>query len=138
MYQQTCASCHRLFDSGGKIGPDITGSQRTNLDYLLENLLDPSATVAKDYQMEVIATTAGRVITGLVVSDSKQVVTVQTVNEKLAVPADEIESRIRSTVSMMPEGMLQKLSTRQLRELFAYLMGSEQVPLPEEFRKKEH
>jgi len=131
IYQQACASCHRLFDSGGTIGPEITGSQRTNLDYLLENLLDPSATVAKDYQMQVIATATGRVVTGLVVSENEKRVTVQTVNEKLVVPTDEIEIREQSSVSMMPEGMLQKLTTRQVRDLIAYLAGSQQVPLPE-------
>ena len=60
IFQKTCANCHTLFGEGGKIGPDITGAQRTNLDYLLQTLIDPSAAVAKDYQMEKIATTSGR------------------------------------------------------------------------------
>ena len=91
LFHKTCANCHKLFDAGGNIGPNITGSQRTNLDYLLQTLVDPSAAVARDYQMQVIETVGGRVITGLVVAESEAAITMQTVNEKVVVPTDEIE-----------------------------------------------
>lgn len=132
VFQKTCANCHRIFDAGGNIGPDITGSQRTNLDYLLQTLIDPSAAVSKDFQMQIIETAGGRVITGLVLSETKNAVTVQTVNEKVIVPTAEIEQRAASPLSLMPEGMLQNLTIRQVRELLAYLMGPEQTPLPQE------
>jgi len=132
LFQKTCANCHRIFGEGGKIGPDITGSQRTNLDYLLQTLIDPSAAVAKDYQMQIIETTGGRIITGLIVDESPAAVTIQTVNEKVIVPVAEIESRAVSPLSMMPEGMLQNLSTEQVRNLLGYLMGPGQTPLPQE------
>ena len=51
VFAKACGTCHKLFGEGGSVGPELTGSQRTNLDYLLENLLDPSAAVARDYQM---------------------------------------------------------------------------------------
>lgn len=130
-FQKLCANCHKLFGEGGTIGPDITGSQRKNLDYLLENLLDPSAAVARDYQMDVLLTDSGRVITGLVVGESDAALTVQTVNERIVVPKAEIESRQKSSLSLMPDGMLQQLSTAEVRDLMAYLMGDRQVPLPE-------
>jgi putative heme-binding domain-containing protein len=129
VFKKTCASCHKLFGEGGAIGPDITGSQRRNLDYILENLIDPSATVSKDFQMQVFQTTAGRVITGLVVAESKAAVTVQTVNDKVIIPNDEIEARKTSNVSMMPEGMLEKLSRDEVRDLIGYLAGTSQAPL---------
>ena len=47
IFGRICASCHRLYGTGGEIGPDLTGSGRDNLDYLLENILDPSATVER-------------------------------------------------------------------------------------------
>lgn len=131
IFQKTCANCHRFFDTGGKIGPDITGSQRSNLDYLLQTLIDPSAAVNKDYQMEVIQTIDGRTLTGLVVDKTKTAVTLQTVNEKIVIPADEVEARKISPVSMMPDGLLQNLSNDQVRQLLAYLMGPDQVALPE-------
>jgi len=131
LFQKTCANCHRFFDAGGEIGPNITGSQRTNLDYLLQTVFDPSAAVNKDYRMQIIETSAGRLITGLIVSETKAAVTVQTFNEKIVVPIAEIDARSESPLSIMPEGMLQNLSTSDIRNLLAYLMGPTQVPLPE-------
>lgn len=127
LFQKTCASCHRLFDTGKQVGPDLTGAQRTNLDYVLENLIDPSAAVSKDYRMQIVVTTGGRVITGQIVAEGQGAVTIQTVNDKLIVPRDEIESQTDSPVSMMPEGMLQNLSPLQVRDLVAYLASPRQV-----------
>lgn len=124
IFQKTCGNCHRFFGSGGQIGPDITGSQRHNIDYMLENMIDPSAQVSRDFQMQIIVTEGGRVITGLVVAESEKAVTIQTVNEKLVVPKDEIDDRKTSSVSMMPEGQLKDLTTQQVRDLFAYLGGA--------------
>jgi putative membrane-bound dehydrogenase-like protein len=131
IFQKSCANCHTIFGAGGKIGPDITGSQRTNLDYLLQTLVDPSAEVNKDYQMEVIQTVDGRTLTGLVVNETNAAVTLQTVNERIAIPTSEIEARKTSPVSMMPDGLLQNLTTDQIRQLLAYLMGPDQAPLPD-------
>src|SRR5690606_37585607 len=66
VFAKTCAQCHKLFDDGGNVGPELTGSNRANLEYLLSNVLDPSAVMAKEYQPTVIAMTDGRVITGIV------------------------------------------------------------------------
>jgi putative heme-binding domain-containing protein len=129
IFQKTCSSCHRLFDAGGTIGPDITGSQRTNIDYLLENMLDPSASVAKDFQMELILLDGGRTVSGLVVDESENAVTVQTVNERLVVPKKEIETRKLSKVSLMPDGLLNSLSKEEVVALVAYLANPTQVPL---------
>ena len=100
------------------------------MDYLLQNLLDPSASISKDYQMQIVATTNGRVITGLLVEESDNAITVQTSTEKVIVPRNEIEEQKISDVSMMPEGILQKMTHDEVRDLFAYLMGSEQVVIP--------
>jgi putative membrane-bound dehydrogenase-like protein len=130
LFKQTCATCHRLFDDGGDIGPDLTGSQRANLDYVLENLLDPSAVVAKEYQVTVLETKDGRVLTGIIRQENDRALTFQTQNEKVTVPKREIQSRTPSSVSMMPEGMLDKLTNDEVRDLIAYLGSPEQVPLP--------
>lgn len=131
VFKKLCANCHRLFDSGRQLGPDITGAQRTNLDYILENLIDPSAQVSRDFQMEVIQTASGRVITGLVKSDTEAAVTVATIDADIVIPADEIELRKKSSVSMMPEGQLKQLTFNQTRDLIAYLGNPRQVPLPD-------
>jgi mono/diheme cytochrome c family protein len=66
VFRKNCATCHRLFDEGGAIGPDITGSQRANLDYVLENLADPSAFVPNEYRLRTISDAAGRVLQGII------------------------------------------------------------------------
>lgn len=130
VFAKNCANCHKLFDAGGAIGPEITGAQRTNLDYLLENLVDPSAAISRDFQMQIIQTTGGRVITGLAVAENENAVTIQTVNEKVVVPRAEIEERATATVSMMPDRMLDKLSFEEIRDLISYLSSPGQAPLP--------
>jgi putative membrane-bound dehydrogenase-like protein len=132
LFNKHCGNCHKLFDTGGAIGPELTGAQRTNLDYLLENMIDPSASVAKDFQMEIILTEDDRVVTGLVVSESELSVSLQTVNEKLVIPKNEIQSRKLSQASLMPDGILQPFTVNQIRDLIAYLSGPNQVPLPAE------
>jgi putative heme-binding domain-containing protein len=130
LFNKTCAQCHVLFGEGGKIGPDLTGSQRANPEYLLTKLLDPSAVVNKDYQVSVIVTTGGRVLTGIVTKEDDKTVTVQTQNELLKLAKSEIDERKKTGQSMMPEGQLAMLSEQEVRELIAYVAGAEQVPLP--------
>ncbi|HVC95119.1 MAG TPA: PVC-type heme-binding CxxCH protein [Pirellulales bacterium] len=131
LFTRHCAACHKLFGEGQTVGPELTGSQRANVDYLLENLVDPNALVGRDYQMTIIQTTDGRVINGIILREDADVIAVQTQNERLLLQANEIEARERSKVSLMPEGLLDKLSETELRALIAYVAGPEQVPLPE-------
>lgn len=131
LFQKHCANCHRMFGQGGVIGPEITGAQRTNVEYMLENLVDPSAAVSKDFQMEMVQTDAGRVITGLVVDETDVALTLQTTNERLVVPKAEIDERTLSKVSMMPDGLLQTLTNDQVRDLIGYLASPKQVEFPQ-------
>jgi len=127
VFARTCATCHKLFDTGGAIGPELTGSQRDNLDYVLSNVLDPSAVVARDYQMNVIQTADGRVLAGIVKREDDNALTVQTATEAVVVPKGEIEARRATPNSMMPEGLLLSLSEAEIRDLVAYLGSPAQV-----------
>jgi putative membrane-bound dehydrogenase-like protein len=129
-FVKNCASCHKLYDDGGDVGPGLTGSQRSNLDYILENVLDPSAVVPREYQVNVIELRNGRVINGIIKGETSKALTVRTANETIVVPRDEIESQTISKLSMMPEGIFEKLTDDEVRNLVAYLRGKEQVPLP--------
>jgi putative membrane-bound dehydrogenase-like protein len=132
LFARTCASCHRLFGSGEEIGPDLTGSGRKDLDYLLSNIVDPSAVLNQDYQMTVLALADGRVVNGVVVAEAERTVTVQTGLARLTIPRNEIEERKRSPQSLMPDGLLQPLTADQIRDLIAYLMTDTQVEGPAE------
>jgi putative membrane-bound dehydrogenase-like protein len=132
VFARTCASCHRLYDAGGDIGPALTGSQRANLDYILENVLDPNAVVANEYRVTIIRTTDGRFLNGIIKRETDKAVTVQTANELVVIPKDEVEERRVSNVSMMPEGLFDKLTDDEVRDLVKYLQTKEQVPVPRE------
>lgn len=131
VFSRTCAACHKLFDEGRKVGPDLTGAQRMNIDYVLENLVDPNALVGRDFQMTIIVTTDGRTLNGIVTGEDDKSVSIQTQNDALVLPKDEIETREQSRLSLMPEGQIDKMSTEDLRDLVSYLSSPEQVPLPE-------
>jgi putative membrane-bound dehydrogenase-like protein len=130
VFAKNCAACHKLYDDGGDIGPALTGSQRHNLDYVLENMIDPSAVVPRDYQVTKIETASGRTINGIVKQETDKALTLQTPNELIILPKDEIESRTQSALSIMPEGVLDKLTPDEIRDLVAYLASKDQAPLP--------
>lgn len=129
-YATTCGACHQLHGEGGGIGPDLTGSNRADLEYLLANLLDPSAIVGRDYQTTIVITDDGRSIAGIVVQETPTSVTLQTPAERVTVSLDDIETRVLSPQSLMPENQLAQLSPEAARDLVAYLRHPTQVPLP--------
>jgi putative membrane-bound dehydrogenase-like protein len=129
VFAKTCQQCHTLYGSGAKVGPDITGSNRGNLDYLLENILDPSAVIPNDYKATVLTLQNGRVVTGIVRAETPAALTVATANETLTVPINEIEERSSSPTSMMPDDLLKPLSDSEVRSLIAYLRHPSQVPI---------
>ena len=129
LFSKTCASCHMLFGSGGKIGPDLTGSNRANLDYLLENILDPSAVLGKDYRMTLINTDSGQVLSGLVTTENDSALTLTTINDTIVVPKSEIDDRQLSNFSLMPDGLLNTLTPEEVRDLVVYLASPTQVAL---------
>ncbi|MBU6293536.1 MAG: c-type cytochrome [Planctomycetes bacterium] len=131
LYQKACASCHVLYGEGQKVGPDLTGSGRSNIDYLLENIIDPAAAVPAEFRMTALALKDGRLLTGLVMARNNETLTLRTPTETRAVALADIEETKASPLSLMPDGLLQTLSEAQVRDLFAYLMHQGQVPLPQ-------
>ena len=121
LYVKNCANCHTLFGSGGKIGPDLTGADRRNLYYLLENVLDPSASVAESFRTSIIQLDDGRVLTGVVVSENERVMRLQTQDDLLAIDLKTVEQRKLTKKSLMPEGLLNGLSKQQVVDLFGFL-----------------
>jgi putative membrane-bound dehydrogenase-like protein len=132
VFNRLCASCHMLYGQGGPIGPDLTGAGRDNIDYLLENVVDPSATVTADFRMMVVAMQDGRVLNGIVKTRNERTLSLQTQNELLVLDRGEIEGEKPTLASLMPEGQLESLTESEARDLVGYLMGRVQVPLPGE------
>lgn len=129
IYNKTCQQCHTLFDQGGQVGPNITGANRKDLNYLLTNILDPSAVMAKEYQPVVLALADGRVITGIVKEENERTLKVQTTNEILNIATNDIDARKQSDKSMMPDDLLRNLSEHEARSIVAYLQQPNQVAM---------
>ncbi|MFO0897236.1 MAG: PVC-type heme-binding CxxCH protein [Pirellulales bacterium] len=130
VFDRHCASCHRLFDAGQAIGPELTGSQRANLDYVLENLVDPSAIVPTQYRVTNVVTADGRLVAGMIGEENDRVLVIQTAGERVILDKQDIETRATSGVSMMPEGLPERMSAEELRDLAAYLASPQQVEAP--------
>jgi putative heme-binding domain-containing protein len=129
LFTQTCAICHKLFDTGADLGPELTGANRTDVDYLLQNILDPNALIGKDYQSTTVETKDGRLVVGLVKAEDANALTLKTLAGPVTVPHTDIKSVNVSEVSLMPEGLLAALKLDQIRDLFAYLGSAQQTPM---------
>lgn len=129
-FNQVCASCHALYGHGGQIGPDLTGSGRANLDYLLENIVDPGAVVNADFRLSILTLRDGRVLNGTIAAKTDRTLTLKTMTEPMTIERSEIARQEELPQSLMPEGLLSALTGDQVRDLFAYLMHPSQVPLP--------
>lgn len=131
IYQRTCLACHQMYGEGGIVGPDLTGSNRADLNYLLLNILDPSGDIPDAYRMVMITTKNGQLMTGSVTEEDDQRVVLSMIGQQSVVAKSDIAKRETAPVSMMPEGLLQTLKPEEVLDLFKYMQTKRQVDLPE-------
>ncbi len=125
VFEKTCAVCHQLFGHGNKIGPDLTTANRSDRAALLGNIVDPSAVIRREFMNYIVVTTSGRVLTGVMAEqDGASVTIVDANNQRTKIPRSEVDELRESDVSLMPERLLDKLTSQELRDLFAYLQSS--------------
>jgi putative heme-binding domain-containing protein len=130
VFNRICAQCHHLFDFGGAVGPDITGANRGDLDYLIQNIVYPNAVIPNEYRVSLVTTRDDRTLTGIVKSQDANGLLIQTANELLTLTKAEVAKVELSEISMMPEGLLSNLTETEIRNLLYYLTRPGQVPLP--------
>jgi putative heme-binding domain-containing protein len=123
IFAKTCGTCHRLFGEGGDIGPDLTGSGRKDLDYLLTNLIDPGAVLAAEYRISVVELKDGRILSGMIRGKTGKTVLLQTDKEQLVLAESDIESTRITNQSLMPDGLVESLQDSQILDLIGYLKG---------------
>jgi putative membrane-bound dehydrogenase-like protein len=123
VFEKSCQVCHKLHGQGHEVGPDLTGANRRDPEYLLVNILDPNRVVGRDYYSAVVYDKSGRVHTGLLAEDTPQRVALKGENAKLTVlPRGDIEDFRIEEKSLMPEGLPDTMTEVQFRDLVAFLM----------------
>lgn len=127
-----CAKCHAVAGQGGDVGPDLSSvASLYGRDELVNSVLYPSSRIFSGYEPVVIATTDGRVLTGVLKSDTAEAVEIQDADaNRVRVPMSEIEERKTSDVSLMPSGLAEGLKPEDFADLIAYLETLKAVPKP--------
>ena len=130
VFQKTCAACHTLYGEGGKVGPDLTGSNRANLDYILLNSVDPSYDVPGAYKTVSVLTVDGRVVNGVLAEEDSARLVLKTAEQpRVVIAKEDIEVRKVSPKSMMPDGQLDQMEKQAVIDLIKYLRTTEQVEM---------
>jgi putative heme-binding domain-containing protein len=128
LFTTRCAVCHTLYGQGAKVGPDLTGYERRNVDFLVLSVVDPSAYIREEYTAFRVRTKGGETLIGLITERGANQITLEdAAQQKTAIPKDQIAEERALPTSLMPEGLLEGLSDQQVRDLFKYL-SSEKPP----------
>ncbi len=124
LFTEHCGKCHTLYAEGGKAGPDLTGYERTNLDFLLMAIVDPSAAIREEYTTFLVQTNDGRTLTGLIDEQNTRTVTLRGVDgQPTLINQDDIDQLKAIPKSLMPDDLLKEYTDAQVRDLFTYLMS---------------
>ena len=130
-----CTACHKMNDEGNDFGPDLAmlDPKVKSLD-ILKSVVDPSVSVNEKYQQWVIETKAGKTVTGMIMEETPKKLTIRNplINQQpIVLSKFDIESKTKSTKSVMPNGLLDDLTRDEILDLIAYITarGKRQDPL---------
>jgi putative heme-binding domain-containing protein len=124
VFEQTCSKCHKLFGEGGAVGPDLTGYERDNLLFWVENIVDPSAAIREEYTTTVVETKDGRVVNGILADQDKRSILLRDPEgREVRLARENIVEMRASPVSLMPEDQMRALGEQQIRDLFTFVMS---------------
>lgn len=122
IFEKNCVNCHRVAGIGVNVGPDIADTRDKTPAYLLTNILDPNRAVDANYFGYTLITKQGKVLTGLVKSETASSITIRLPEGKeetvLRTDVDELKS---SGLSLMPVGFEKTITAEQMADLIAFL-----------------
>ncbi|MEZ5299963.1 MAG: c-type cytochrome [Verrucomicrobiales bacterium] len=121
VFNRVCATCHALNGKGGGMGPDLAGSWRNGADYFVESIVDPNAVIGEDFQLNIVTKKDGAIISGMFAGENADSVTIRTLAEPITIPKSEIKSRQVVEQSLMPPGLLDTLTKREVIDLLLFL-----------------
>lgn len=121
----SCSNCHRHHGRGNVVGPDLSAvGKRDNRESLLKSILDPSAEIAPEYQPRTILLNDGRVFTGIRLRSYTREQIRDANGQTRTFDRGDVESMVDSKVSFMPNGLVDALTDRELRDLLAFLQNA--------------
>lgn len=127
LYEKQCAICHRFGEIGKDVGPDLTTiASRFKKKDVLESILWPSKIISDQYQSEMFELNDGSIVTGTIVRETAAAVLVRTAanpEKPVQVPKAKIANRATSTVSLMPEGLLDGYTQADIANLLAFVLA---------------
>ena len=123
-----CVVCHRFYGEGGSTGPDMTQSAgRFSYKDMAEAILEPSKVISDQYRASVVFTNGSKTLTGKIVSDTKEGVTILTDPEDstkvTVIKRADIDEVKPSATSLMPNDLLKPLNEEEVKDLMAYLLS---------------
>ncbi len=122
VFTQQCAKCHRHGGEGGQVGPDLSGTAALPREELLIHILDPSRSVEGNFVQYTVATTDGRVVSGLLAAETRTTVELLDAEGKRhVILRDDIDEMKASKKSLMPEGFEKQITPAHLNDLLAFL-----------------
>ena len=127
VFDKLCAACHKFGAIGNDVGPDLTTmTSRLKKPDVVEAILWPSKTISDQFEMALLQTKSGDVISGMVQRENAQavfMVTAQAPDKPIRVLKTQIAQRKKSSVSMMPDGLVDTLGVGPVSSLVAFLLG---------------
>ncbi len=122
VFKKICAQCHKIFGEGQDVGPEITSSGRNDFDQLISNVFDPSLVIGPGYQATTLATTEGRILSGLLVEDGNDRVVLKLQGGQVeTVQRSQVAEIKTSELSLMPDSFESQLTQQEIVDLCAFL-----------------
>jgi putative membrane-bound dehydrogenase-like protein len=122
IFGRVCAACHKVAGTGHEVGPDLAALTDTSVDALMTAVLDPNREVDARYASYTAALKDGRVVTGLIASETASALTLKRQeNQTEVVLRNELEDLKATGQSLMPEGLENDLKPQDLADVIAYL-----------------
>lgn len=120
----SCSKCHTLGGEGGEIGPNLSNLIYRDYASVLRDITEPSAAINPDHVSYNVTLTTGEVESGVLLrNDHEEVILGQASGQSRKIPGNQVASMKASTVSVMPEGLLQALTPEQQRDLLTFLLA---------------
>ena len=122
VFKRVCALCHKIYGEGQDVGPELTSNGRNDFDQLISNVFDPSLVIGPGYQATTIATTEGRILSGLLVENGKERVMLKLQGGQVeTIQRSQIEEMKTSELSLMPDSFETQLTAQEIVDLCAFL-----------------